>query len=108
MTTIKPGCSYRWELKTLTGSSFAVVSKASARASRPQASVRIGGGPLAVCVPERAIVKSRKHAAAFVHVGKATQPDKTIVVFEITKWTDNAYSKSFLRLNKLVFKQLDQ
>ena len=54
------------------------------------------------------LLKRSQHAAAFVHVGKATQPDKTIVVFEITKWTDNAYSKSFLRLNKLVFKQLDQ
>src|SRR5260370_42082582 len=59
-------------------------------------------GCVAVCAPDRAIVKSRKHTAALVHVGKAAQPDKTIEVFEITKWTDNAYSESFLRLNELV------
>ena len=58
--------------------------------------------------PHRTIIKSRKHAAAFVHVRETAQPDETIRILQITEWTDNTHSERFLRFNELAFKQIDQ
>ena len=58
--------------------------------------------------PNRAIIKSRKHVAALVHVRETAQPDEAIGVLQITEWTDNTHSERFLRFNELAFKQIDQ